>query len=86
MNVATTTREKPRQPWRCPECGSDNMIVYYSERRSCLVTTIPNNEEDPQPWPSFEADEFWDFDEKSFNFVCNVCDEGHIKPTQEVKP
>jgi hypothetical protein len=67
-------------PWRCPVCSSDQLRVYYTERRTCYVTTGPARDEDPQPWPSYQADDFVSLDEDSFAFHCDACLAEEITP------
>jgi hypothetical protein len=66
--------------WLCPICGSDNLTVYYDERRASAVGTDPDGTE---PWPSNERDEFVDIDPDRFAFACDSCLASDITPVRE---
>lgn len=62
-------------PWMCPECGSTELWVTYTERRVCAVGTYIG-----QPWPTYAGDEFVELDEGAFRFWCRDCDAEDIRP------
>jgi len=68
--------------WTCPECGSDDLRAFYSERRTCRVGTRNDTGDraDAAPWPSYEGDEFVDIDPATFAFACDACDTYDITP------
>ena len=68
--------------WTCPECGSDDLRTFYSERRTCRVGTRVGTRDDTDaaPWPSYEGDEFVDIDPTTFAFACDTCTTYDITP------
>ncbi len=68
----------------CPHCGSAALLIYYSERRVCRVTTRAEALDDPtagaDPWPSYQADEFVDIDPDTFAVACDICNAHDITP------
>ncbi len=70
----------------CPACGSADLRIFYSERRSCRVTTRALATDDPtafqgaDPWPSYQADEFVDIDPDTFAVACDACHAHDLTP------
>ncbi len=70
----------------CPDCGSANLRIFYSERRACRVTTRALATADPaalhgaDPWPSYQADEFVDIDPDTFAVACTACHAHDLTP------
>ncbi len=68
----------------CPDCGSAELLIYYSERRVCRVTTRAEATDDPtadaDPWPSYQADAFVDIDPATFAVACDACHAHDITP------
>ncbi len=73
---------EPGIVWTCPECGSDDLRAFYSERRVCRMGTRDDTGDpaDAEPWPSYEADEFVDIDPALFAFACDACNTHGITP------
>jgi len=66
--------------WACPDCGSTDLRVFYSERRTCRVRTYADGPNAPEPWPSYTGDEFVDIDPSQFAFACDACNAHDITP------
>ncbi len=68
----------------CPDCGSTDLRIFYSERRACRVTTRALATDDPaagaEPWPSYEADAFVDIDPDTFAVACDACHAHDLTP------
>ncbi len=85
MTETTTTQPAaPRVALVCPYCGSADLRIFYSERRTCRVTTRALATDNPaagaDPWPSYEADEFVDIDPAIFAVACDACHAHDLTP------
>ncbi len=85
MTETTTTQPAaPRVALVCPDCGSADLRIFYSERRTCRVTTRALATDNPaagaDPWPSYEADEFVDIDPATFAVACDACHTHDLTP------
>jgi len=87
MTPTETAPTRPATPGVtlvCPHCGSADLLIYYSERRVCRVTTRALATDDPtagaDPWPSYQADEVVDIDPDTFAVACTACHAHDLTP------